>query len=57
MVKKLNSNYLDNTRKEEILDIVEDVLAYLEEEDSGKCKTNQGILEVRNLFRGCIVKV
>ena len=57
MLKELNINCPHNIEKEEILAIVEDILIYLEDRNSDNYKTNQGILGIRNLFRGYIVKV
>ena len=57
LLKDLSQNCPQNIEQEEILVLVEDILRYLEDKDSNDYKTNQGILGIRNLFRGYIVKV
>ena len=47
----------DNVDGEETLSFVEDILRCLDDDDSEECETNQGIIGIRDLFRGHVVKV
>ena len=46
-----------NVDGEEMLSFVEDIVRYPDDDDSEEGETNQGIVGIRDLFRGCIVKV
>ena len=41
----------------EIFEMIEDILRYLENDESGEYETNQGIIGLQYLFRAYIVKV
>ena len=45
-----------NVEYEELFDMVEDILIYLEDGDKDKYITNQYMIRMRLLFRGYIVK-
>ena len=47
----------ENVDGEEILSFVKDILRSLDDDDSEECETNQGIIGIRDLFRGHVVKV
>ena len=47
----------ENVDGEEILSFVEVIPRYLDDDDSEECETNQGIIGIRDLFRGHVVKV
>ena len=57
MLKELYNNQLQNIDEEEILSFVEDILRYLEDDSDDEYEINQGILGMKNIFRGYIVKV
>ena len=57
MLKELCNNRLENIDEEEILSFVEDILRYLEDNSDNEYEINQGILGMKNIFRGYVVKV
>jgi len=48
---------LTNVCVNDIFDMIEDILQYLENDDSDEYETSQELIEMRDLFRGYIVKV
>ena len=52
IIKKCPTN-----AEEEMLPFVEDTLRHLEDEENEEHETNEGILGMRNTFRGCFAKV
>ena len=46
----------DDVDSEETLSFIEDILRYFDDEDSEKCESNQGLLGIRETFRGHAVQ-
>ena len=40
----------------DMISFVEDMIRYLENKEIEECKTNQNLIGMQELFRGCIVK-
>ena len=57
LLKELNDKHPDSVEQEEILLFVEDILQYLEDDKNKEYEINQGMISVRNLFRGYAAKV
>ena len=57
LIKEIIKEALKNTRIEEIFEMIEDILKYLENDEQDEYETNQGIIGLHHLFRGYIVKV
>ena len=57
MLKELCNNQPENIDEEEILSFVEDILRYLEDDCDNEYETNQGMLGMKNIFRGYVIKV
>ena len=57
MTDQMEQVKLKNVTIDKIMSFIEDVLRYLEDNDSDEHETNQGLVGFRDLFRGCAVRV
>ena len=57
LLKELTAKCLSTIELDEVLSFMEDILRYLEEDESKEYETNQELLRIQNVFRGYITKV
>ena len=56
LIKEMLQKFSTDIDQDEILSLIEDILKYLESDDSDEYETNQGIIGIQYIFRGYIVK-